>query len=148
MNRKEIDVVEFRAALRLIEDQRQMLKNARAEEGLTLAIEAILRYLHRLPPGQLDKLRGVHPKSTEAFKEKQSYEKSVADLGLDDVQKILDDEDTPRYKLEGIAIGRFKVPRGSMRSMGAIDQLRETLRTYVRNERAHESISKVAQGQS
>jgi hypothetical protein len=148
MTRKEIDIVEFRAALRLIDDQCQMLKKARAEEGLTLAIEAVLRYLHRLPPAQLDKLRGVPPKSTEAFKDRQSYERSVADLDLDSVQKVLDDEDTPRHKLEGIAIGRFKVPRGSMRSMGAIEQLRETLQTYVRNERAHESISKVAQGRS
>jgi hypothetical protein len=146
MSRGEVEFSAFQEALRLIHTQRAMLKDAKADEGVVRALEAILRHLHRLPPGQVEKLRGVPASETRAFSEKQAHERSAAHFSLDEVQAILRDDRTSRQKLEAIAIGRFKVPRGSMRSMGNIEQLRETLENYVRNEQAHVSISAVAKG--
>jgi hypothetical protein len=145
MTQREIELGEYRAALKVLDAQRQILKSVDADKGVILALEAILRHLHRLPSGQLDKLRGVLATKSPLVAEKKAFERRAGELPLEEVQSLLDDEASSREKLEAIAIGRFQVPRGSMRSMGNIEQLRETLRMYVRNEQAHESISQVAQ---
>jgi hypothetical protein len=56
---------------------------------------------------------------------------------LDDVAKLVNDEATPRKVLECIAIQRFSVPRGSMRSFSNKQILVNKLLTLIGNERTH-----------
>ncbi|MGO9304923.1 MAG: hypothetical protein ACLP3R_14730, partial [Candidatus Korobacteraceae bacterium] len=66
----------------------------------------------------------------------------------DEILKLLNNEETPRSDLEQIAIVRFSVPSGSMRSFSNKRMLVDKLRTLVENERAHETIGEVARGNS
>lgn len=67
---------------------------------------------------------------------------------LDDIDRLVSDESTTRKNLEYIAIQRFSVPRGSMRSFSNRKMLVDKLRTLIGNERTHETISAVARGQA
>jgi hypothetical protein len=67
---------------------------------------------------------------------------------LDELDKLVNDESTARKDLERIAIQRFSVPRGSMRSFSNKQMLVEKLRTLIGNERTHETIGAVARGQA
>lgn len=140
-----IGLDEFRAALRMMDTQRRLLHDARADEGLLRAYDAILRHLYRLPDHQRDRLLGRHTERTKSQLKKEKDERLAEKMSIAEVERLLADEDASRASLEAVAVGRFQVPRGSMRSMGNIDQLRETLRTLVQNELAHRSISEVAQ---
>lgn len=138
---------EFRVALRLMDAQRRVLQDAKADPELLRAFEAILRYLHRLPPAQLERLLG-HPRSASKTREQRESEAhQVADIALSDVEKILKRETTTRSELEAIAVGRFSVPRGSLRSIGNAEQLKELIVSFVNNEKTHQSISEVARDQ-
>jgi hypothetical protein len=67
---------------------------------------------------------------------------------LDDIAKLVSDEETPRKHLECIAIQRFSVPRGSMRSFSNKRMLVDKILTLIANERTHETIGAVARGQA
>jgi hypothetical protein len=67
---------------------------------------------------------------------------------LDDISRLVNDEATSRKNLEFIAIQRFSVPRGSMRSFSNRRMLVDKLRALIDNERTHEAITEVARGQA
>jgi hypothetical protein len=75
-------------------------------------------------------------------------EEELRRASLDDIARLVSDEATPRKDLEFIAIERFSVPRGSMRSFSNRRMLVEKLLTLIANERTHETISAVARGQA
>lgn len=133
----------FKAAVRLIDGHRRQLQEAGANEELISSLSAIIRHLHRMPSFQIDRLYGVR----EPGDARQRLERAIQaaeHLSLLDIEQSIEREDIPRLELEAIAIGRFHVPRGSMRSLGNLDRLREKLRTFVQNEKTHAVISEVA----
>ncbi len=67
---------------------------------------------------------------------------------LSEIEGLVNREDISRRELEHIAIQRFSVPRGSMRSFSNRQMLLEKLHTLIGNERTHETISSVARGEA
>lgn len=141
---KPISQLDYKTALRLIEGHRRLLQDAHSDAEVLRAYEAIVRFLYRLPPSQLDKLLGRKASGSSAIVELERRSAEVSNLPLDKVEESVFDSSTSRKMLEAIAIGRFKMPKGSMRSIGNIDQLRTLIINFIDNERAHESISEVA----
>jgi len=64
-------------------------------------------------------------------------------LSINEVARMVSDDSVSRRALEIIAIHRFRVPKGSMRSFHNKAMLREKILTLVENERTHEAISNV-----
>lgn len=134
----------FRAAVKILDAQRRILIDSRAEADLTEAMSAIIRHLHGLSDSAVHKIVSG-PRHKESLALRKNKEASAASsLSLDDVEALLSDPTTTRLKLEAIAVGRFEVPKGSLRSLGTVDQLREKIITLANNERAHQTISSVA----
>jgi hypothetical protein len=75
-------------------------------------------------------------------------EEELRRASLGDLERIVSDDVTPRKDLEFIAIQRFSVPRGSMRSFSSKRMLVNKLLTLIANERTHETIGAVARGQT
>ena len=135
---------DLRTAGRLIEAQRQMLVDAGADGKLVRAFEAVVRHLFSLSePQAVQFLRSPTARSAATARRLVDAPK-MASLELDEVERLATDLGTPRTVLESIAVGRFKVPRGSLRSAGNSDQLREKILSMMRNERAHTTIAEVA----
>lgn len=74
-------------------------------------------------------------------------EDDIRNASLDGIEKLVANEKTTRKDLELIATLRFSVPHGSMRSYSGKQLLVDKLRTLIRNERAHETISTVARAE-
>lgn len=132
----------YKAAVRLLDGQRRLTEEAGANSELLDALSAIIRHLNKLPPSQIDKIFSVQ-KAADPERKWQAELRAV-DLSLDEIEHIVEDNDVTRRELEAIAIARFHVPRGSMRSLGNIDRLRDKLRTFVQNEKTHTTITEVA----
>jgi hypothetical protein len=107
-------------------------------EGLS----AIIRHLYRLPDHQIDRLFGVRDTTRSRDREKQI--KEAAEFSIEQIEQKIASDDSTRAELEAIAIGRFHVPKGSMRSMGNLERLREKLATFVQNEKTHATITELA----
>jgi hypothetical protein len=144
MKNDPVDPGQFRAALRLIDGQRRLLQDAHADPAVLRAYEAIIRYLYKMPSGQLDRLLGRKQSPSRARQNLDERAADATDMPLSKVEHMLVDEAVTRTELEAVAIGRFNMPRGSMRSIGNIDHLKELIASFVHNERAHQSITEVA----
>ncbi|GAA0652085.1 hypothetical protein GCM10009424_31700 [Sphingomonas ursincola] len=71
-------------------------------------------------------------------------DKDIATLPEPEIEAMINDEDVTRRTLERIAIERFAVPKGSMRSYPNIMLLKEKLRTLMQNDVAHQAISEIS----
>lgn len=144
MSADPVDIYNYKVALRLIESQRRLLYDAHADKGVLKAYEAILKFLYKLPPSQLDRLLGRSQLSTKVREQQEHLASDVAEIALPELEALLADDTVSRSVLEAIAVGRFKVPRGSLKSIGNLDQLKELILSFVSNEKTHQSISEVA----
>jgi hypothetical protein len=121
---------------------------ARSDKTILQQYASLLRFIKskpsNFPPeGSVAKAgRSVRPRPVPTINEAQ-----LRNASLDDLHKVVTDAATGRKDLEFIAIHRFSVPRGSMRSFSDKQMLVDKLRTLIGNERAHETIGAVAREQ-
>jgi hypothetical protein len=137
-----------RPLLKMLTAHYNTLVLARSDETILKQYSALLRFLRSQPD---DFLRGHAP--TSRHNEESALlpvllEQGLQTASLDDLQSFVTDEQVPRKHLERVAIERFSVPRGSMRSYSNRQMLVEKLLSLIDNERAHQIIGAVARGQT
>jgi len=137
-------IAEFRTAVRLLDMQRRAVVEARAEQGVVDALGAIIQHLHSLSEAQVLRLGSGKHQREFAKSRKLDAANKASTMTLSDVEQALNDESVTRLQLEAIAVGRFQVPSGSLRSLRNIELLRDKIAILTQNERAHETINSVA----
>jgi hypothetical protein len=133
--------------LRVLTAQYNALVAAGAGESLLREFSALLRFL-RLNRDLV--LRGAgHSPSRSGWPARAPSisDEQLRRASLSEVENLVNREDITRRELEHIAIQRFSVPRGSMRSFSNRQMLLDKLHTLISNERTHETISSVARGE-
>jgi hypothetical protein len=133
--------------LRVLGEQRRVLMVAGCNNVILQQYDAFIRFLRLAPPDELHRIFGdalISQYSTDGF---EQGEAEITDMSASEVERVINDDTTPRKTLERIAIYRFRVPRGSMRSFSNRGMLVEKLTTLLRNEQAHRAIETVARGQ-
>lgn len=133
----------IRIVFRTIDAQRRIMADSGADEQVLKAYTALVHYLFKLNDREIAIILGTASQKGRGSQRDEAISKAK-DLSLDEVEKLLADPEASRSELEAIAIGRFHVPRGSMRSIGNIENLREKILTFIQNERTHATISEVA----
>lgn len=109
-------------------------------KSLDLAIIELERVQNSARPGASAMLMAL-PFEADPFKGKEPSR-----LTIEESRTLVEDEGLGRKALERIAIERFAVPKGSMRSYPTIGALREKLMTLIRNDFAHHTIANVSRG--
>jgi hypothetical protein len=136
------------ALLKVLTAHYRALVSARADETILRQYASLLRFLKSKPPHFLDE-RG-DARVTRAVRARPIptiNEEALCKASLDDLEQIITDAKTGRKDLEFIAIQRFSVPHGSMRTFANREMLVDKLRTLIGNERAHQAIGAVAREQ-
>ena len=144
MTDEKLLLSKYREAVRILDAQRRLLIDAKSSPEIIETMGAIMRHLHGLSDIGIIKITGGARHKENLKERKRKHAEEAAAMTLAEVEKALDNPKTSRTQLEAIAVGRFQVPSGSLRSLGALEQLREKIMTLVQNERAHETISSVA----
>jgi hypothetical protein len=122
------------------------LVSARSDRTLLTHYSALLEYLKSSPNTYLPVRCDVERVQEEVPLLPGLAEPALETMSLDDLQMLVEDEGISRKQLERIAIERFSVPRGSMRSYSNRPRLVDKLRSLIDNERAHQIIGAVARG--
>ncbi len=140
---KDID-----ALLKVLSAHFNALVSARSDETVLRQYSALLRFLKTrnsafLRSPSLEKHRPEPSRLLPTLTEEE-----IRGASLDDLDKLVSNEATARKDLEFIAIQRFSVPRGSMRSFSNKRMLIDKLKTLISNERTHQTIGAVARGQA
>ncbi len=140
----------IRTLLKVLAKQYDVLNSAGSSQTLLKDYSALVRFLRSARKDEIERIfsRTTKPVPKSAQSELQHSDSDLYDLSIDELDKLINDEATPRTFLERIAIHRFRVPRGSMRSYSNRRMLVEKLSTLIRNEQAHVTIDDVARGQS
>jgi hypothetical protein len=123
------------------------LVSARSDEAVLRQYSALLRFLRSRPADFLER-HAQGKQRTDPAPRLGLSEEDVQKASLDALERLVNDEITPRRDLERIAILRFSVPRGSMRSFSNKQTLVDKLQSLIDNERAHETIGALARGQA
>lgn len=131
---------DLRKVVRLLDQQRRMLEEAGSEPGVVELFSAVVRRVGRMSDAELRKTS----KSASHKIHDPRYDIDVNALSLTQIEELVRADDTPRKILEAVAIKRFQVPSGSMRSFSNIGALREKISTRVENERTHRAIDSLA----
>ena len=134
--------------LKVLTAHYKALVAARSDETILRQYEALLRALKSRPFSFLEKKGNRKEAGSSHSRPLPTIsEDDLRKYSLDELERLVAAETTSRRDLELIAIQRFSVPRGSMRSFSDRQMLVEKLRTLIGNERTHETIGIVARGQ-
>ena len=92
------------------------LVSARADEGILKQYSALLRFLRAQPSDFLEGFIHEKRRPEELQLLPGIIREGLQTAPLNELEKLVNDDGIPRKYLERIAIERFSVPRGSMRS--------------------------------
>ncbi len=148
--RKKNGNTESEKLVRVLTAHFKALVEAQSDEALLTEYSALLRFLRsRRSDFFHPRARDPHPnpKARKTPLSAASREK-LQDASLDELERLVNDDRTSRRHLEAIAIQRFSVPSGSMRSFSNRQMLVEKLRSLISSERTHDTIGTVARGQA
>ena len=139
----------FDKLIRLLMEQRRALVVAESGENILKEYSALINFLRSATASELRRIfPGAEPTPPTVRQEINQTEAEISNLSRADVEKLINDEATLRKDLERIAIFRFRVPRGSMRSFSNREMLVNKLSALLSNEQAHTAIETVARGQA
>lgn len=142
-DKKETDVL-----LKVLTAHFKALAAAGSDEAVLKEYGALLRFLKSRDANFLESRERAKRRTDLHQRSPKITDEQLREASLDDLDTIIRDEATARCDLEFIAIQRFSVPRGSMRSFSNKQMLIEKLRALISNERAHETIGAVARGRT
>jgi hypothetical protein len=134
--------------MHVLSEQRRLLVAAGCDPSLADDYAALIRFLRRARPEELRRIfsgerAAEHARAATA----ERPQAELANMSTSELERLVNDGSTPRKLLERLAILRFNVPRGSMRSFSNREALVEKLLTLLRNEQAHVAIETVARRQ-
>lgn len=148
--RKKNGTKESEKLVRVLTAHFKALVEAQSDEDLLTQYSALLRLLrarridffHTTARGPHTTPKGRKPPVSTVSREK------LQGASLDELERLVNDDRTSRKDLESIAVQRFSVPSGSMRSFSNRQMLVEKLRSLISSERTHDTIGTVARGQA
>jgi hypothetical protein len=135
--------------LKILSLHYNMLVSSGSNKEILRTYKILIQYLKTASKKDLDRIFSTPEAfSSELATLKDEHSDSeISMLSLDDITNLLDDEKTSRKYLERIAIHRFGVPRGSMRSFSNRKMLVDKLLALIRNEQTHATINLVVRDQ-
>jgi hypothetical protein len=140
------EIAESDLLLKVLTTHFHSLASAKCDDALLKQYSALLRFLKSKKGIPFDEWAGTADKHRSKGTATLSAEQ-LRRMTLEDLEKLVNDEEITRANLEFVAIERFSVPRGSMRSFSNREMLIAKLRTLIANERTHQTIGAVARGE-
>lgn len=133
--------------LEALGDTIKYFEKLKVDQKLVHSFRRLLRYLRTQPRERLHEMIGDRPRPAgkeSAAKAPVLSEDEIRAMPLDTVLANASDPALSRKDLERIASVRFGFSTGALSALRSRDALVSKLRTRVANERAHESISRLA----
>src|SRR6185295_16041383 len=132
MRNKSSSTKESERLVRVLTAHFKALVEAQSDEALLTQYSALLRFLRS---GRSDfsrsTVRDPHSRPRTRKSPLSANNKQLQEASLDELERLVNDERTSRKELEWIAIQRFSVPSGSMRSFSNRQMLIEKLRSLI-----------------
>src|SRR5437867_2212141 len=109
------DIGSIKTLLRVLSKHYDVLASAGSDKTLLKDYFALLKFLRSARGAEIDRIffRTTTQLPKSAQSQPQFNDSDIANFSIEQLEKFLNDEGTPRKFLERIAIHRFNVPVGS-----------------------------------
>lgn len=131
----------FRRLVSVLREQKRVLSTAGVERSLIDLFADAITFIEKHTEDEI-RSSGKHRRASPEISD--SLKQSIQSMPLKDIELLVNKDDTSRKVLEAVAISRFKVPKGSMRSFPSVDILRSKINSRIENERTHRTIEQLA----
>lgn len=134
----------FKQVLKLLNYQLNSIEEIGADPAVISVYRCLVRHLGTLNNKELDTiLETQHPLQKHEAKS-NDFDEQLFKLNLDEIGTIVQSKDSTRKHLEKIATVRFGMTRGEISRISSKNRLVEQLTTLINNEKAHQSIKRMA----
>jgi pyruvate formate-lyase activating enzyme-like uncharacterized protein len=134
----------FKQVLKLLDYQLKSIEKIGANPNLISVYRRLLKHLRTLKSNQIDAILETRATSREQQRESDESDEQLLKLNLDEIRVLVQSEDASRKYLEKIATTRFGMTKGELSSIPNKNLLVEQLMTLINNEKAHQSIKRMA----
>lgn len=134
----------FKQVLKLLDYQLKSIEEIEADSTLISVYKSLLKHLRTLNGNQIDAILEAQRTSQKQESKNDETDEELLKLSLDDIEAIVQSEDSTRKHLEKIATARFGMTKGELSSIPNKDRLVAQLTTLINNEKAHQSIKRMA----
>ena len=148
-SKKEAAPDSFATLQKVLSKHYDSLVAAGSDAALLKSYSSLLKYLKQVNFLEKNRMFVDEQKASAGVSKKtpKFTNDEISNLPIGTIEKLINDQEVSRELLESIAIHRFKVPKGSMRSFSNRRMLVEKLMTLASNEAAHLIIDTVARGE-
>jgi hypothetical protein len=152
-NRPDVEV-EYQNLLDMLARTAKYLEGLNIDPNLLKSYKQLLRFLRSRPAEAIPEiLRQTSPAHAKAANRLQPdlSELEICAMTIEKILELASNETTPRKHLEQIAAVRFGMTKGGLSALQNRPALAEKIRTLIRNENTHDSITRAAghgEGQS
>jgi vacuolar-type H+-ATPase subunit I/STV1 len=144
--RSDLDA-EYQKLLDMLSRTAKYLEGLNIDSNLLKSYKQLLRFLRSRPAEAIPEiLRQTAPAHSNAAKGLQPdlLEQEIRAMTVERILELASNEKTPRKHLEQIASVRFSMTKGGLSALQNRSALAEKIRTLIRNENTHDSITRAA----
>lgn len=138
------DRLAFRQVLKLLDNQLKSIEEVEANPALITVYKRLLKHLRALNDNQIDTILEGRRISEKHDIDNDEFNEQLLKLNLDEIANVIQSQDSSRKYLEKIAATRFGMTRGEISRISSKSRLVEQLTTLINNEKAHQSIKRMA----
>jgi hypothetical protein len=139
--------VEYQNLLDLLGRTAKYLEGLNIDPNLLKSYKKLLRYLRSRPSETIPEiLRETAPTNAKVANRIQPdlSEEEIRSMTTEKILELASNEKTPRKHLEKIAAVKFGMTKGGLSALQNRAALAEKIRTLIRNESTHDSITRAA----
>ena len=134
----------FKQVLKLFEYQLKGIEKIGVNSNIISVYGALLKYLRTLKSEQITAILDKNQDSQQKKDNSDKYDEQLFNLNLDEIKAKVESEDSTRKNFQKIASTRFGMTRGEISSISSKERLVEQLIILINNEKAHQSIKRMA----
>lgn len=134
----------FKQVLKLLDYQLKSIEEIEANSTVISVYRRLLEYLGTLNNKQINAVLKTQHTLQKHETKSDDFDEQLLKLNLDEIGAVVQSKDSTRKFLEKIASARFGMTRGEISRITNKSRLVEQLTTLINNEKAHQSIKRMA----
>lgn len=134
----------FKQILKLLDYQLKSLEKVEANANIISVYRKLLKHLRSLKSTQIEAILLSQSASQKQEESSVESDEQILKLNFDALKNIIQSEDSTRKYIEKLSTVRFGMTKSELSRIPNKKQLIEQLMSLINNEKAHQSIKRMA----
>ena len=141
---KEDVVTDYKQLLKLLDSNYKYLLGANANSKILNNYKSLLKYLKSRQEHDIKLILKVPKASRQSKPKTELSDDQINNLNLEEIQKLLENKNTPRKIIELVAVKKFDMSYSEVKSISNKQKFVDQLFSIIENLKTHDSIKRMA----